>query len=369
MRWQNQGGGGGQEPWGRGPGGRRPRDFEKWLRRSRDRVKQIVPGRFPGNRGVTLVAIFVVAGWLLSGFYTVQPDEIGVPVVFGAAQEHTSPGYHWNWPAPIGSVEKPKITRIHITEIGGRLDAAGRQTAENPAESLMLTGDENIIDIHFTVQWQISHPNQYLFVVEEPEATIKTAAEAAMREIVGQTPLDFDLSGPGRRQLEVRTEEILQRVLDSYGVGVTVTRVATQRVDAPAAVVNAFRDVQAAAADRERSINEARADYNRITQQAEGEAQQIIKEAEAYREQRVALAVGDAQRFIAVHKEYRQAKDITERRIYLETMERIMGGIDKVLIGHQAGTGVVPYLSLNELIRRMPDAVVETPASSGDAGL
>jgi modulator of FtsH protease HflK len=373
MPWQNQGGGGGpwgggggggQGPWGRGPGGgQRPPDFEELLRRSQDRVKRYVPGGFGSSRGIVLIAALVVTGWLLSGFYTVQPDELGVPIIFGAAQKTTLPGWHWNPPAPIGSVEKPKVTVINRTEIGGATTAGTSSSNELLAESLMLTGDENIIDIHFTVQWQISDPISYLFNIDAPEATIKNAAEASMREVIGQTPLEYALSGAGRQALEQRTEEILQRILDSYGSGLTVTQVATQRVDAPAAVVEAFRDVQAAAADKVRAENEAQADYNRITQQAEGEAQRIIKEAEAYRDQKVALSTGDAQRFISVYDQYKQAKTITERRIYLETMERIMKGINKVLIDNQGGAGAVPYLPLNELLRK--PAPTETPSATG----
>jgi membrane protease subunit HflK len=371
MPWQNQGGGGGpwgggggggQGPWGRGPGGgQRPPDFEELLRRSQDRVKRYVPGGFGSSRGVLLIGALVITGWLLSGFYTVQPDELGVPIIFGAAQKTTLPGWHWNPPAPIGSVEKPKVTVINRTEIGGAAVVGTPSSNELLAESLMLTGDENIIDIHFTVQWQISDPILYLFNIDAPEATIKNAAEAAMREIIGQTPLEYALSGAGRQALEQRTEEILQHILDSYGSGLTVTQVATQRVDAPAAVVEAFRDVQAAAADKVRAENEAQADYNRITQQAEGEAQRIIKEAEAYRDQKVALATGNAQRFISVYEQFKQAKDITERRIYLETMERIMKGMSKVLI--DTPSGALPYLPLDEMIRRPPPA--ETPPAAG----
>jgi membrane protease subunit HflK len=374
MPWQNQGGGGGpwgggggggQGPWGRGPGGgQRPPDFEELLRRSQDRVKRYVPGGFGSSRGILLIGALVITGWLLSGFYTVQPDELGVPIIFGAAQAPTSPGWHWNPPAPIGSVEKPKVTVINRTQIGGRAETGTSQSSEVLAESLMLTGDENIIDIEFTVQWQIRDAIQYLFEIDSPEATIKNAAEAAMREIIGQTPLEYALSGAGRQALEQRTEETLQRILDSYGTGVTVTQVATQRVDAPAAVVEAFRDVQAAAADKVRAENEAQADYNRITQQAEGEAQRVIKEAEAYRDQKVAIATGDAQRFVAVYDQYKQSKDVTERRMYLETMERIMKGINKVLIENQGGLGAVPYLPLNELMRR-PVPVEPPPAAGG----
>jgi membrane protease subunit HflK len=334
------------------------------LRRSQDRMKSYMPGGFGSARGIAIIAVLLVAGWMLSGFYTVQPDEVGVEIVFGKAEAMTPPGFNWNWPPPIGSVEKPKVTVINRVEIGGRSDGGGLVSGSSlQAESLMLTGDENIIDILFNVQWQIRDPFLYLFNISEPEATIKNAAEAAMREIVGQTSLEHALSGIGRKEVETRTMEILQRTLDSYGAGVAITQVASQRVDAPTAVVEAFRDVQAAAADKVRAENEARADYNRITQQAEGEAQRIIKEAEAYRDQKIALAEGDAQRFIAVYEQYKQAETITERRIYLETMEQIMQNMRKVLVDPRAGSGTVPYLPLDQLLRPQPATPANAPVS------
>jgi membrane protease subunit HflK len=217
----------------------------------------------------------------------------------------------------------------------------------------MLTGDENIIDIQFAVQWLIDQrdPTKYLFNVRDPDETVKNVAEAAMREIIGQTTFERART-EGRAEIEARTGELIQRILDSYGAGIIVTKIALQSVDPPAAVVDAFRDVQAARADMERAVNEAQAYFNEITQRAEGDAQRIIKAAEAYKEEKIAIATGDAQRFIAVYDQYVAAKDVTTRRMYLETMERIMKGMDKVLIDDAVGGGAVPYLSLNELTRR-----------------
>ena len=384
MPWQNQGGGGGgpwgggggsgggggQGPWGRGPGGgggQRPPDLEELLRRSQDRMKSMLPGGFGGPIGIAVVGVLIVVGWLLSGFYTVQPNEVGVPLVFGKARGITQPGFNWNWPAPIGSVEKPRITTINRLEIGGR--AEGETTGAVLAESLMLTGDENIIDIRFNVQWQIEpDPYKFLFNISDPDGTIKNAAEAAIREIIGQTPFEFALT-VGRAEVETRTKELIQNILNSYGTGVTVTQVALQGVDPPSAVVAAFRDVQAARADKDRAINEAQAYFNRVTQEAEGEAQKIIKAAEAYKEQKIAIATGDAQRFISVYDQYKLAKIITERRIYLETMEGIMQNMRKVLLdssGSGTGGGAVPYLPLNELLRQSAPAA---PAASGSQGV
>jgi membrane protease subunit HflK len=375
MPWQNQsggggpwggGGGGGGGPWGRGPG-QRPPDLEELLRRSQDRMKSYIPGGFGSARGIAIVVALVIAGWLLTGVYTVQPSEVGVPLVFGKAQEPTGPGVHWNMPAPIGHVEKPEVTSIKRVEIGGRADSSGVSSDTLRAESLMLTGDENIIDIHFNVQWQINDPYLYLFHIRDPDTTIKSVAEAAMREIIGQTQFEYALTA-GRQEIEARSKELIQRILDSYGSGIIVTQVALLAVDPPAQVVESFRDVQAARADKEATVNEAQKYFNNITQDAEGRAQKTIKAAEAYKEQKIAIATGDAQRFLSVYQQYKQAKDITERRIYLETMEQIMRNMQKILIEPSAGSGAVPYLPLNELLRppqTTGPAPVENPSAGG----
>jgi membrane protease subunit HflK len=375
MPWQNQsggggpwgggGGGGGGGPWGRGPGGQRPPDLEELLRRSQDRMKSYIPGGFGSARGVAIVIILVVAGWMLTGFYTVQPSEVGIPLIFGKAQKPTEPGFHWNFPAPVGHVEKPEITSIKRVEIGGRADSSvGSDTL--PAESLMLTGDENIIDIHFNVQWQINDPYLYLFNIDDPDTTVKNVAEAAMREIIGQTQFEYAL-GVGRGQLEQSSKELIQRTLDSYGAGVTVTQVALQSVDPPADVVASFRDVQAARADKENKVNEAQKYFNQVTQDAEGQAQKTIKAAEAYKEQKIAVATGDAQRFLSVYEQYKLDKDITQRRIYLETMEQIMQKMRKILIEPNAGSGTVPYLPLDQLLRQ-PQAAAPPPVEGSVGG-
>jgi modulator of FtsH protease HflK len=374
MPWQNQsggggpwggGGGGGGGPWGRGPG-QRPPDLEELLRRSQDRMKSYIPGGFGSARGIAIVVVLVIAGWLLTGVYTVQPNEVGVPLVFGKAQEPTGPGVHWNMPAPIGHVEKPEVTSIKRVEIGGRADSSGVSSDTLRAESLMLTGDENIIDIHFNVQWQINDPYLYLFHIRDPDTTIKSVAEAAMREIIGQTQFEYALTA-GRAEIEARSKELIQRILDSYGSGIIVTQVALLAVDPPAQVVESFRDVQAARADKEATVNEAQKYFNNITQDAEGRAQKTIKAAEAYREQKIAIATGDAQRFLSVYQQYKQSKDITERRIYLETMEQIMRNMRKILIEPSAGSGAVPYLPLNELLRP-PQTTGPAPVENTSAG-
>jgi len=373
MPWQNQGGGGGPwggggpGPWGRGPSGQRPPDLEELLRRSQDRVKRYMPGGFGSGRGIVIIAVLVIAGWLLSGFYTVQPNEVGVRMIFGKVQDITGPGFNWNMPAPIGSVEKPEVTTIKRTEIGGRADMGGESSTALLAESLMLTGDENIIDIHFNVQWKIGEkaddPIHYLFNIKEPEAMVKSVSEAAMREIIGQTQFEYALT-VGRAEIETRSKDLIQSILDSYGAGIVVTQVALQNVDPPADVVEAFRDVQAARANKEQKVNEAQKYYNQVTQEAGGRAQQIIKGAEAYKEQKIAIATGDAQRFLSVYNQYTQAKEITERRIYLETMEQIMQNMRKILVDTaMGGGGAVPYLPLDQLLRQPPAAQPPAPAA------
>ena len=375
MPWQNQSGGGGPwggggsgggGPWGRGPSGQRPPDLEELLRRSQDRMKSYIPGGFGSVRGIIIIALLVITGWMVTGFYTVQPDEVGIPLIFGKARDKTLPGVHWNAPAPIGHVEKPKVTAINKVEIGGH-DSAGGTDAQL-AESLMLTGDANIIEIQSNVQWQISDPYLYLFNIREPDITIKSAAEAALREIVGQTQFEYALQKDGRAEIEDRSKELIQRILDSYGAGIIVTQVALQNVGPPSQVVDAFRDVQAAGADRVTANNEAQKYYNTVTEGAKGQAQQTIKDAEAYKEQKIALATGDAQRFLSVYNQYKLAKEITQRRIYLETMETIMQKMRKILIEPSVGAGAVPYLPLDQLLRQPPPGAPAAPETPNTAG-
>ena len=371
MPWQNQGGpwggggsgggsggsgGGSGGPWGRpsgGGGGPRQPDVEEMLRRTQDRLRRVLPGGGGGVRGLALVAVAALALWVITGFYRVDAGEQGVELIFGEWVSTTLPGLNWNWPTPIGSVETPNVEFNNRVEIGLRSvgDGSEGSSRDVPAESLMLTGDENIIDIQFVVFWKVKDAGAFLFNVRDPEGTVKNAAEAAMREIVGQSPFER-VRTVGRADVQNRTLELIQQILDNYGAGILVTKLELQKIDPPGPVLEAFRDVQAARADKERLVNEAQAYYNEITERAEGQAQQIIKGAEAYREEKIALATGDAARFISIYTEYQDAADITTRRIYLETMERIMGGVDKVLIDNRlGGTGAVPYLSLNELVR------------------
>ncbi|MBV9522529.1 MAG: FtsH protease activity modulator HflK [Alphaproteobacteria bacterium] len=360
-----RGGGNGQAPRGRGP---QPPNFEELLRRSQDQFRRWLPGGAGGGNKRTLyaaIAAVAVALWLASGFYRVQPDEQGVVLRFGRYDRTSAPGLNYRLPSPIESVLTPKVTRVNRLEVGYRSSAEATTSArmaaarQVPEEALMLTGDENIVDINFTVFWLINDAQRYLFNIRNPEGTVKAAAESAMREVVGRTPIASALA-EGRKQIEDDTQKLLQNVLDSYGSGITVTQVQLQKVDPPTPVIDAFRDVQRARADQERKRNEAEAYRNGILPVARGEAVRLVQEAEAYKQQVVAEAQGDAQRFLSVYNAYLTAQDVTTRRLYIETMETILKNASKIVIDKSAQTsGVVPYLPLPQL------NASERPASAG----
>jgi len=364
--WQGGGGGGGGSGGGGGgrgrgpfgPGGSRPQspDLEELLRKGQDRIRKLAPGGARSPRAIILIVLIIAIIWLLTGFYRVGPDQQGVVLRFGEWTRTTQPGLHYHLPGPIESVLTPRVLRINRTEIGFRgagdfsRDRAVRDIGE---ESLMLTGDENIVDIDFVVQWRIQDAGRYLFNVQNPEATVKAAAESSMREVVGQTPIQLVLA-EGRIQVEQSSQTLLQEILDFYETGILITEVKLQKVDPPGAVIDSFRDVQRARADLERQRNEAEAYANDIIPRARGEAEQMLQEAAGYKEQVVRTAEGDASRFLAIYNEYRLAPEVTRRRIYLETLERVFGNMNKIIIDSAAsgGQGVVPYLPLNELQSR-----------------
>lgn len=356
MPW-NQGGGGGPwgggpSPWGRPSGGRQPPDIEELLRRGQDRLKRMLPGGFGSGRGIGLVVVIAVALWFASGFYRVEPDEVGVVLRFGQWVSETQPGLRWHLPAPIETVLLPKVTRINSLDIGFRSapEVGGGRGRSVPEEGLMLTGDENILDIQYTVFWKIDDVGKYLFNIASPEATVKAAAESAMRQVIGQMQANYALA-EGRSQIETQTRQLLQQILNDYGAGVLITQLQLRAVDPPTQVIDAFRDVQRAKADRERARNEAQGYANDIVPRARGQAQKIVQDAEAYRQQVVAQAQGNAQRFISVYEAFKKAPDVTRKRLYLETMEEILRDSHKYVLedGTTAGSGVVPYLPLGQL--------------------
>jgi membrane protease subunit HflK len=367
MPWSNQGGGpwgsGPKGPWGSGPqssGGGTPPDLEDLLRRSQDKLKNVLPGGNLGGRGFFLLLLAAVAIWGFSGFYRVEPSEQGIVLRFGKYVRDTGSGLNYHLPYPIESVLTPNIKLIHRIDVGMRMvDDARRGTSmrDVPEESLMLTGDENIVDVDFAVLWQIKpgagQAGNYLFNIQNPEGTVKAVAESAMREIVGRSNIQPVLTG-ARQNIENAVHELMQKTLDDYGSGILIQQVQMQKVDPPTQVIDSFRDVQAARADLERAQNEAQTYANRVVPEARGRAAQILQNAEAYREQTVAEATGQTARFLKVLDEYAKAPQVTRQRMYLETMERIFGGADKIILDpgvSGSGTGVVPYLPLGELQR------------------
>lgn len=366
MAWNNQGGpwGGGQSPWGRGGGGggNQPPDFEEMIKRGQDRMKSILPGGFGSGRAITLIVAAAIVLWLITGFYVVNPGQIGVNIVFGRFVNETAPGLNWNWPTPIGAVETPDITTRFTTEIGYRSSEGGRSKTDVPEESLMLTKDENIIEYQAVVLWRINDVQKYLFQIDDPQASVKNAVEAAIREIIGQSEFQ-PLTTTLREQVAVKAAELAQKMLDSYNSGIVIEELATQDVGAPQEVIEAFRDVQRARNDANSAINDAQAYSNKLTEGAKGQAVQIEREAEAYKAQKVAVAEGDAKRFLSVYGEYKKNPNLTERRIYLETMGSILGQMDKILIDPSAGNGAVPYLPLDQLLKKTPR---ESTAPAGD---
>ena len=364
MPWSNQGGGGGggggpwgkppnQSPWGQGPsGGSTPPDVEALLRRGQDKLRQVMPGGGFGGKGLALGALLAAGVWALSGFYTVQPNEAALNLIFGRYVSKTGSGLHYNLPYPVGAVQKLRVEDRNTTSIGFnyRIDprSGSQSSADVPEESLMLTGDENIADVKFVVIWQIDplKPENFAFNVRRPELTIKAVAESAMREIVGRSQIQRILTAE-RKVIEPAVQELMQKVLDDYGLGAKIIQVQLQSVDPPEQVIAAFRDVTAAQQDQDRLRNEAEAYANRVVPEARGASARIIQEAQAYREQTVAEANGQASRFSQVLGQYKLAPDITRERIYIETMERVFGGMNKVIVDQPASAqGVVPYLPL-----------------------
>ena len=361
MPWSNQGGGprgpGPEGPWGQSPR-LGPPDLDEILRRSQDKLRSVIPGGNLKGKGIIIVALLAVVLWGFSGIYQVAPDELGIVLRFGRYVRAAQPGLNIKFPYPIETVLTPKVLNIHRIDIGMRVDDGlrrGTDWRDVPEESLMLTGDENIVDVDFTVLWRIK-PNgaaDYLFNIQNSEGTVKAVAESAMREVIGRSEIQPILTG-ARQNVETAVLDVIQRGLDSYQSGIQITQVQMQKVDPPQQVIDAFRDVQAARADAERSQNEAQTYANQVVPAARGNAARILQAAEAYREQTVAEATGQASRFLQVYEQYKKAPDITRRRLYIETMERILSGSDKIILdaGHNSAPGIVPVLPLNDLMRQ-----------------
>ena len=353
----------GGSPWGTPPGGGNgsgrgpvPPNIDEIIRNIQEKIKRFLPsGSTGGNKPLLFGLIIVAIIWALSGLYRVLPDEQGIVLRFGKFVSTTQPGLNYHFPYPIETVLTPKVTKVNRIDIGFRsgsdtgFSSAG--VADVPEESLMLTGDENIVNIDFSVFWVIKDAGKFLFKIQDPAATVKATAETAMREVIAKSKLQSILT-EGRSQIEIETQEIAQGLLDEYESGIEITQVQTQKADPPDQVIDAFRDVQAARADMERAKNEAQAYQNDVIPRARGEAAKILQQAEAYKKQVVAKAEGEASRFLAIYKEYSNAKRVTKERMYLETMEKVLAAVDKVIIEKNASTGVVPYLALPEIKKK-----------------
>jgi modulator of FtsH protease HflK len=344
----NQNGG----PWGQRPSGGPQPDLEALLKRGQDKLKRVIPGGsgLPASIFLLLVGLAAIVAFYAFTF-RVQPDELGVVLYLGKPNRQEPPGLHFRMPYPIEEVYLPKVTRQSIIEIGMRSVAGSRGVREVPEESLILTGDENIVDIHFVVFWRIKDAQKYLFNIQSPEVTVKDVAESAMRDVVGQSNIQPILTG-ARQMTEQAVQKQMQEVLDHYGAGISIDQVQLQKVDPPAQVIDAFRDVQAARADQVRLQNEAGSYASRVVPEARGDAERILQAAKAYREQTVAEANGQTARYLKIYEEYKKAPDVTRKRMYLETMERVLGGTEKIIIDSKNGQGVVPFLSLDQLQKR-----------------
>ncbi|NIX76458.1 FtsH protease activity modulator HflK [Microvirga terricola] len=365
MPWSNQSGGGGpwgqrggsgggKSPWGSGPQGNgTPPDLEDILRRGQDRLKDFIPGGSMGGKGFAILILGVIAVWLLTGFYTVRPNEVGINMIFGKYTHTSGEGLRYNLPYPIGRVLKPNVTEQQRIEIGYRsVGSTQGRSRDMLEESLMLTGDENIVDIDFDVVWQVNaaRAQDFVFKLQNPQGTVKSVAESAMREVVGRRNIQAILTTE-QASVSQEVRQIMQQTLDAYEAGVLVNVVQLQAVQPPSEVRQAFFDVNAAQQDAVRVQNEAETFASRVVPEARGDAARTVQQAEAYREQSVADATGQAARFKSVYEEYRKAPAVSRERIFLETMERVLGGVDKVIID-QKGQGVVPFLPLNEMQRR-----------------
>lgn len=319
-------------------------------------MRGFMPGGSMGGKGVALVVVLALAAWAATGIYTVRPDEVGVNKLFGRYVGLSKEGLSYNLPYPIGSVEKPRVTFLRTIEIGLRGADTRRPGGARGAgdESLMLTADENIVDIDFTLQWQVdpAKVTDFVFNLQNPDGTVRVVAESAMREVIGRRNIQSILT-TDRAAIEAEVKQLSQDTLNNYGAGVEILRVNLQKVDPPTQVLDAFRDVQAARQDQDRVRNEAETYASRVVPEARGEATRVVQGAEAYRERVTAEALGSAARFSSVYDEYKKAPDVIRERIFIETMERVLSGADKTLLDQSGkGQGVLPFLPLNEPQRR-----------------
>lgn len=352
--WQGggNGNGGGDGPWGQGPkgpqgprGGGNPPDLEEILRQGQDKLKQVLPGGGGGSSPlmVGLIAVAAVGFWLTQAIYTVQPDELGAELLFGKPKQELSAAglhFHW-WPLETVEIAKTADRQISIGSVGG-----GRSS------SLMLSGDQNIVDVTFSVIWSVNDPGKFLFNVRDPESMVRQVSESAMREVVGKRPAQ-DIFRDDRTGIAVDVQKIVQTTLDQYDAGISISRMAIADAAPPAQVADAFEEVQRAEQDEDKFRENGRKYANNILGAARGEAAQILEDAAGYKNRVVQEAEGEAQRFILVYDQYKKAPEVTRKRLFLETMESVMKSSNKVIMENgSGGTGVVPYLPLPEIAKK-----------------
>ncbi len=319
--------------------------------------------RLLGLEGQGGLAIGVVLAllWINSGIYKVQPDEQGVVLRFGKFHETADPGLHYHWPYPVESVLLPKVTQVNQLQLGMARSQTGTSvSSEDSHDRQMLTGDENIVEAECAVFWRIKDAKDYLFRVKNPELSVRITAESALREIIGRTPIQAAMSDK-RQQIADQTRELMQTLLDRENAGILISQVQLQRVDPPAAVIDAFNDVQRARADQERARNEAESYANDMLPRARGEASKITQDAEAYKEQAVKLAEGDAKSFLAVYGSYVKAKDVTAWRLYMESTDELLKKATRVILDTtgKGASSVMPYMNIGEKAKEPPKESVK----------
>jgi modulator of FtsH protease HflK len=351
------GGAGGGRPSGSGGGRGNEPDLDELIRKGQESLRNAFGGSgggrdpsAPPSKRPFIIGIFVlILLWFSSGVYRVDADEQGVVLRFGKYHRITEPGLNYHLPFPMETVYTPRVTSINREEIGYRTRGDAANSRLNVTEeSLMLTGDKNLVNAQFEVQWRIKDAVRFLFNQRFPEMMVKPVAETSLREVMGNTPLSLALSDK-RQAIAEETKQQMQAILDEYQTGIEIYEVNLLAVDAPDPVVDAFIDVLAAQQEKETLQNEARKYRDGIIPVAQGQAQKMVKDAEAYGAAAVSRAEGEAARFMEIYNEYKEAKDVTRQRLYLETMEEVLGGMNKMIIGGEGGNNVTPYLPLSEL--------------------
>lgn len=332
------------------------------IRRLWDDIRHRLSEEPPASRGPNpwIALLILVLVWAASGIYTVAPDQRAVVLRFGRVVAEAGPGPHYHLPWPVEQVLRPSVTAIRKEEIGFRTIDVGppARYRDVSAEALMLTGDENIVKLDFIVQYKVRADSEgtahFLFNVRNPEKALRAAAEAAMREVIGRTEIDQVLT-EGKEAVQQEAEKVLQSILDRYDAGIEIVTLKLQDVDPPDQVSDAFKDVISAQQDRERLINEAKGYENDVVPRARGQAAEIVNEAEGYSAAKVREATGVAQRFVALQQEYAKAKEVTRRRLYLETMEAILPDMNKIVMDDLSARQAVPYLPLEPFLPRRPE--------------